>query len=253
MFELGYAPFGVRDLLYTVYFFKIGDTLIDTGSLRTRKYLPTFGKDEIKQIYLTHFHEDHSGNAAFFKEKFNIPVYAHEMSMPFLANGFPVQLYEVIMFGAVEPFKATAFPSKITMNNMDVDVIHVPGHSVDHCCYFIPSKGQLFSGDLYVADKIKIWRKSEHLDTQISSLEVLLKLDFDVLFCSHNPRLKNGKEHLQAKYNFLVDFRDSVQNFGDSPSSEIMKKLGLKEKYLEKWLSWGDVSVENLIEAARKA
>lgn len=251
LYELGYAPFGMRELLWTVYFFKIGDTLIDTGSKNTRKGLPKFQLGDINQVFLTHFHEDHSGNAAYFKDKFQVPIYAHALSEPFLKNGFPIQMYEKIMFGAIEPFQPNRFPTKIKMGNWDAEVIHVPGHSVDHCCYFIPEKGFLFSGDLYVADKIKIWRKSESLHQQINSLERLLQLDFDVLFCSHNPRLENGKYHLRNKYEFLMDFRERVQQFGDIPALEIMSNLKLKEKQFEKWISWKDVSVVNLVEAAK--
>lgn len=252
MYSLGYAPLGIKDLLYSVYFFKIGDTLIDTGSRRTRAHLPEFNKGEIAQVLLTHFHEDHSGNAAYFNRKFNAPIYAHELTKPFVEKGFPVQMYESIMFQSIEPCQTEVFPEVIEIGGNKVEILHLPGHSVDHCCFYIPEKGHLFSGDLYVADRIKLWRKSEDLEEQIQSLNRLLQLDFDVLFCSHNPKLKNGKMHLRNKYNFLTEFREQVLSYRDLPVDEIMKKLKLKEKHMEKWVSWGDVSVKNMVKAALK-
>lgn len=250
MYSLGYAPLGITDLLYSVHFFKIGDTLIDTGSRRTRAYLPEFKKGELRQVLLTHFHEDHSGNASYFNNRYGVPIYTHELTQPFVEKGFPVQMYERIMFQAIEPCKTEVFPEEIFIDGSKVEVLHLPGHSIDHCCFFIPEKGHLFSGDLYVADRIKLWRKSENIHAQIESLHTLIQLDFDVLFCSHNPKLKDGKKHLQNKYNFLMEFREQVLNYKELPAEQIMKRLNLKEKHMEKWVSWGDVSVINMVHAA---
>lgn len=250
-FELGYAPWGIKDLLWTVFFYKLGDSLIDTGSFKTRKYIPEFHTDPPTQILLTHFHEDHSGNAAYFKKKYNAEVYAHPLTLEKLQNSFPIQFYEKIMFGKVEPICPNPFPRQLYLGKESVEIEHVPGHSPDHCCFYLKERGWLFSGDMYVADKIKLWRKSEDLDHQIEGLDRLLELDFDVLLCAHNPQFTQGKERLRAKREFLYNFRGLVRERAHMSNAQIMKELKMKERYMVKWITQSDVSVENLFDAAR--
>ena len=76
--------------------------------------------------------------------------------------------------------------------------------------------------------------------------------DFDVLFCNHNPQIKNGKERLKAKLQFLQDFRGKVKNESARglTAKEIQRKIGLKESFFVKFLSVGELSVINMVQSA---
>ena len=239
---------GIRSLLYTVHFFRIGDTLIDTGSYKSRPALPDFSADPPAQALLTHFHEDHSGNARYFKQKYGTEIYGHELTIPILENGFRIQLYERSMFGPSEPLPLKPFPARLHIGPWEAVWMHVPGHSDDHCCFYVPEKGWLFSGDMYVADRIKIWRKSESLKQQREGLRQLTALDFDTLFCAHNPLEKGGRERLKAKLEIFDNFYSEVLLHARSglPPRESMRLLGRKESYFTRFITEGDVSVENM-------
>lgn len=239
---------GLEYLLYTVHFFRFEDTLIDTGSFKSRRALPDFSAAPPAQVLLTHFHEDHSGNALYFSRKYNVPVYGHPLTLPILARGFPIQLYERIMFGPVEPLQAEPFPERIRIGRYEAEWLHIPGHSQDHCCFYVPEKGWLFSGDMYVADRIKIWRRAESLKLQREGLRKLCSLDFDTLFCAHNPQEKGGRERLKAKLEFFDNFYGEVALHAQKglPLKESMRSLGRKESYFTRFMTEGDVSVENM-------
>jgi glyoxylase-like metal-dependent hydrolase (beta-lactamase superfamily II) len=73
-------------------------------------------------------------------------------------------------------------------------------------------QGWLFSGDLYLGERIKFFRADERFAEQIASLIKVLTLDFDTLFCAHNPCLKSGKQKIKNKLQFLEDLYITMGN-----------------------------------------
>ena len=90
--------------------------------------------------------------------------------------------------------------------------------------------------------------------TQIDSIKKLLTLDFDTLFCSHNPKVKDGKQRLQNKLNFFEDFAGKVTTLYDEGmrSSEIFSAMKLKENYYYKVLTVGNFTAENMVKSVVK-
>jgi len=109
----------------------------------------------------------------------------------------------------------------------------------------------LFSSDLYVNSYIGYILSDENIIEQIQSIDRILKLDFEVLFCSHNPKFKNGKQALMKKRRFLSDFVDSVSLLHSKglTASEIFKKLDLKEQWLTKLMTGGKLSKINMVKS----
>ncbi|MCP3898762.1 MAG: MBL fold metallo-hydrolase, partial [Desulfobacteraceae bacterium] len=94
---------------------------------------------------------------------------------------------------------------------------------------------------------IKFFRSDEDLRTQIASLKKILKLDFDILLCSHYPKLKNGKNRIKNKLAFLEELNGNIIKLWEKGFSEkqIFKALNLKEDYLTKYFCFGNVSMIN--------
>ena len=82
----------------------------------------------------------------------------------------------------------------------------------------------------------------------------MLLLDFEVLFCAHNPVFANGKEALRAKLDYLETIYGQVAELYQTGRSirEIQAELNMKEARLLKWLTFRDVSVRNIIESVVK-
>lgn len=130
--------------------------------------------------------------------------------------------------------------------------LHTPGHSKDHTVFFLPDEGILFSGDLYLGDRIKFFRSDEDMGVQIDSLRKLAHLDFNILLCGHNPKEKNGKTHICSKLDFLENLYGDIIELWEKGASEkqVFRLLKLKESYFIKYFCFGNVSMMNGVRSA---
>ena len=119
--------------------------LIDSGAYNTRKSVKKFVTDnDVKQIALTHYHEDHAGNAGFLKEHLNVPVYGHQLTIENLKTNVRLKPYEYYLFGRLEKAEITPLPRIIETNKYKFTPIHTPGHSQDHVIYHEKDEGWVF-------------------------------------------------------------------------------------------------------------
>lgn len=233
-----------------VYCYIVDDHLIDTGPSLARKKLTTIIQDlSIKKIILTHTHEDHSGNAAFFKNILNVQVYGHQKAVDIMAEGFSILPYQKLMFGPADVLKMEMLGSKLKTEHCSFDVYHTPGHAPEHIVLHESSKGWLFAGDLYVGVRIKYFRKGESLHQQINSLRSISKLDFDTVFCGHSPVLKNGKKLILNKLAYFEELEASILHYHQQGYSieEIMIRTGIKNERNVSIITFGDVKSEYLV------
>lgn len=241
----------------TVYTFVMDDLLIDTAQKYNRENILKVAKEnEISKILITHHHEDHTGNVAFLMDQLKVDAYAHPKTVKIIGKGYRMSPLAKLINGSVEraALKPLLENELIETEHHMLQPIHTPGHSEDHYCYYEKNKGWLFSGDLYVADKIKYFATYESLFTQIESLKKLVALDFDTLFCSHNPKVKNGKKHLQNKLRFFEDFAGDVTAYYEKGynARQIFAMMGMKENYLNKFITLGNFSAENMVHSVVK-
>ncbi|MGD9731676.1 MAG: MBL fold metallo-hydrolase [Desulfamplus sp.] len=250
-FELGWSLAGPP--LMTVYFYLFGHTMIDTGQSNMRREILTIARDNrIKQIFLTHHHEDHSGNAAAIKEMLGAKVSGHCLSREKLKNAYSILPYQKYVWGKTTPLELDDFTEPIETELGKMAAIHTPGHSKDHNVFFLQDQGILFSGDIYLGDKIKFFRSDENIGLQIDSLRKLALLDFDILLCAHNPKQKNGKNHICAKLDFLENLYGSIIELWKKgfDEKEIFRLLQLKESYFIKYFCFCNVSMINGVRSA---
>lgn len=240
----GYFPFKLDVWLY------IADSvLIDAGSANIVKTVKILLENEkISCAALTHVHEDHTGAAAWIRKKLEVPVYLHKNSIAEAAEKSDIPLYRRIVWGNRDGFIADPMPSFIETANCRFDVINAPGHHKDHVVFHEKKKGWLFTGDLYVSRRQIVAFKDENIGDAIKSLETILKLDFDTVFCGHSGVHKNGKEKLQAKLDNFLRFREQVHSLKEKGLSaeEINKSLFPKKNLWEK-ISRGEWSSLNMI------
>lgn len=248
-FKFGSSPLGKPNMW--VHLFFIDGLLIDTGhSNMSKEVLATVQNLHVEQIYLTHHHEDHSGNVDLLSNHFNSPVYAPKKCVEIIPNPPDISLVQKLIWGKAKPFfTAIAKDDFIETPNYRFEIIAVPGHSIDMVCLLEKKQGWLFSADLWVANKIKFFMRPESMAQQIASIKKILQYDFEVLLCSHNPQLKNGKTCLEQKLVFLEEFYGKVAELYHKgyTAKVIFKKLDLKENKRIKFLSGGALSSFNRV------
>ncbi len=127
-YQLGWSLFG-RPMMM-VYCYTIGDLMVDTAQAHMRKeVLQIAGDNHIQRIYLTHHHEDHSGNAAAIKQSFSAHVYGHPITVKKMSVPFKILPYQKYMWGKADPLFAENTPKRIETSLGDMVPVHTPGHS----------------------------------------------------------------------------------------------------------------------------
>jgi glyoxylase-like metal-dependent hydrolase (beta-lactamase superfamily II) len=250
-FELGYGPYW-RPFL-TVYVYCVAGVAIDSGPRRMqRSAREIYARWRPELLLLTHYHEDHSGNAALVQRELGTEVLAPAQALDKLRRGFPVMPYQHLAWGLIEPFAAEPLPARIEAGRCSFTPLHTPGHSKDHTVYLERERGWLFSGDLYISDRIKRFRSDEHIGQQISSLRRVLSNDFDALFCAHRPHRRRGRRRLQAKLAFLEDFCGEIAGYAARGDGEraILQRLQERENSMWRLATGGNVSFAHMVRSA---
>lgn len=246
---------GSYHLISTCISYCVGNVVIDTGPSNEWPTVNEFYRDKaIDTVLLTHHHEDHSGNGARFIEEFEATLYSHANNHVSLSAGMQLPYTRRKTFGNVSAFTPQLLPDVVyTDNGYVLTPVHVPGHSDDLCCYFEANEGWLFTGDLFVSSRLKYMTIEEDMSAWIDSLQRVLMLDFDTVFCSHRAVIL-GKEGLAKKLQFFIDFRAKVQDLhkqGVSARGITRKLLGRED--FPTYLSHGYMSKKTMVDSALRS
>jgi len=240
-------------LLYHVYAFLVGDTLIDTGTNRASKeFLQALKGRTIEKIINTHHHEDHIGNNADIQEVFGIPISAHPSALPYLENPRlnDLRFYQRVVWDWPKASKGTAIGESIDAGNHHFEVINSPGHTDDHICLYEPDKKWLFTGDLFCGTAFIYLRKDENYLQILDTLKKLSQLEIKTVFCNLKGMVQNGKEALLKKISRMEQLRDCVLNLREKglPPKKITEKVLGKE---DAWnlITGGHYSKQNTIDS----
>lgn len=240
----------VREPKLTVNLFKIDGLLIDTGPPRMRKEVMNELRDKtINQIFVTHHHEDHSGNVAQLAEHFGCPAYSSSLCAEIMKSPPKISFAQYMIWGNRPPYHHLKGVDNLITDQHEFELIGIPGHAADMVALYEPHKKWLFSADLYVHHYISYFLISESLTQQITSLEKVLTLDFETVFCCHVPPFTDGREKLTKKLNFLKTFNEQVreQAIKGYSAKKIMQVLDLKERWDIRLLSHGMLSKLNMV------
>jgi len=215
-------------MLREVYVYEIDGLLIDTGPASAFLQLQSFFEQlEVQQIAITHLHEDHSGNAHWWWQHQQLPIYLHAKSVEEAQKKGRYPLYRRLFWGPRLPFPAQAIPQRLETEHHQFKVIETPGHSDDSISLYEENEGWLFTGDLYITSKPKLFLKEESIPKTIASLKKLLRLQPTTLFCGHSGKLDHAEEKLQSKLDYLLNLQHTILEMNQKgwTKEEIMKKL----------------------------
>jgi len=250
-FQFGSSLYG-KPKMY-VYSYFIDGLLIDTGHSNARKMiLSHLTKLPIEQIFITHHHEDHNGNLLALQNHFKVPAYAYSLCAEIMKSPPTISFSQWLAWGNTDANKnIIPIEDIIQTPNHTFQLIPIPGHARDMVALYEATEGWLFSADLYLFDYIKFCLREESIAQQIASLKRVLALEFDLLFCSHNPKMRNAKKHLRRKLDFFENFYQTVINWHlqGYPPEQIMDKMKLKKMYWMRFISGGSLSTLNMVKS----
>src|SRR5436189_2313381 len=205
----------------------------------------------VRQCVTTHHHEDHSGNHGLLAAELRITPLAHAIGVSRLAVADThSQLYRRVAWGARPPAPAAPLGEGLETSRFRFRVIHTPGHATDHVALFEPERGWLFSGDLYLAPRLRYLRADEDVYAMMDSLRRVAGLEPRVLFCQHRGRVEQGAARLRDKLDFLVELGERVPGLHGRGWSHAAIARALPGSDLL-WRVWtgGDFSKRNFVRA----
>jgi glyoxylase-like metal-dependent hydrolase (beta-lactamase superfamily II) len=201
-------------------------------------------------LLVTHHHEDHMGAAARLLEARGVRLQAHPAALPLIAEGYPQEMYRRFAWGAPPRLAAAALGDEVAAGGRTFRVVHTPGHSPDHVCFFEPDRGWLFTGDLFLAERLRYLRSDEDVTALVESLDAVCRLPLREVFCAHRGPLRDGPGALRRKRDGLVALREQIRDLlGRGLSeSEITRRVVGPEGGLT-WFSLGRFSARNFVRA----
>ncbi len=108
---------------------------------------------ELKGILLTHGHFDHIVSIDTLRRACPVPLMIHKEDAEMLEDGTKNAF--TFFFGMDISYRPAerllVGGDKINLGGMDIEVIHLPGHSKGSVCYYIPGERTMFTGDLLFA------------------------------------------------------------------------------------------------------
>ena len=207
----------------------------------------------VARVLVTHHHEDHTGNLFRLAQK-QIPILAHSRSAALLDEVcIDLPFYRNFIWGRPYPTGLSVLPDEVETTRCSLEVIETPGHAEDHVCFFEPRLRWLFTGDLYLASYLRYLREDENIYEIMESLQRLVNLHPDRLFCNHRGFVADGEKQLAKKLSFLQELRDQVLRSQEEgiPVADFIKKVFRPDRFF-RWLSRGEFSTTNLVQAFLK-
>ena len=239
----------------TFVVYRVGSTLIDCGpSNQWNDVRPFIEEKPVRQLLITHHHEDHSGNARRISAMTGVTPFAPEQGREKMASGYRIPPVQKVVWGSMEPVATKPYPEQIELEDgSPVIPVHTPGHAKDLHVFYLPLQKWLFSGDLYVSKNIRILRGDEDLEQLINSIRKVLTLDFDVIFCPHRGVVEYARRSMEEKLTNLENLCCEAQELAGKGLTEnqITRKMLGREEMIG-WISAFNLSKRNLIRSALK-
>nr|WP_122012772.1 MBL fold metallo-hydrolase [Maliibacterium massiliense] len=210
--------------------------LIDTGlGIRNIYEQAVRLTDKPIAAVATHIHWDHIGGHRHFPE-----FYAHASELDWLNGAFPLSLDTIkgmvvercdlpagfdvdsYVFFQGTPARVLADGDCIDLGGRRIYVLHTPGHSPGHMCFWEPARGYLFTGDLVYKDTLFAYYPSTDPQAYLSSLEKVCALPVKRVFPAHHtldiqPEIltRMRDTFLQLKEQGLLHHGSGTFDYGD--------------------------------------
>lgn len=217
----------------------IGDekaVLIDTG-LGVANMRDVVEKLTDKEVFVltTHVHWDHIGSHALF-DYFGV----HELEKTWINGHFPLPLdvvkknlgqgntqfpdgFDVNAYQIFEgePNFTYQDGDEIDLGNRKIKVIHTPGHSPGHCCFYEKGK-YLYTGDLVYEGKLDAYYPTTDSFDFLNSIKKIQNLDFKRVLPGHYD-FNLDREIVDDIYQAFLDLekenilgiKNGIYDFGD--------------------------------------
>ena len=120
-----------------------------------------FKPSNVKHLFATHIHLDHSGGAWRWAKEFGTKIYVHPKGAPHMIDpqkliGSATRIYGdkmEFLWGKIEPIPVeqvvpTDDNAHLHLGGVTLDALYTPGHAQHHNAYWLAAERTVFAGDV---------------------------------------------------------------------------------------------------------
>ena len=182
-----------------------------------------FAPEQVKGVFVTHIHLDHSGGAAWWANR-GIPIFVHPKGAKHLID--PQRLEESARMVYGEQFdewwgKLEPAPSEFVIpmkdgetagfGRIEIQAVDTPGHAYHHHAYLLGTEKAIFTGDaagvrLQGAEYLSVTSAPPQFDlpAKLESIERIASLHPAAIYLTHFGVCANPLDHLS-------NYREAVE------------------------------------------
>ena len=239
-----------RSVGYDVSAYLVRGVLVDTGFPRAAREFGRFlDAQPVRGVIVTHWHEDHAGNAALVAAR-GLPMAIAPPTLDQLrASGASIRFYRRYVWGIAPPVLTPVVP----FEGDGLRAIHAPGHSLDHHVVWDEQSATLFSGDLFLGVKLRAAFPDEDPRELIASLRRIAALGPRRMFDAHRGEVRDPTSALLAKADWLSEIVSRIEAKVDAGwSDRAIRRYVLGREGAVALLSGGEYSKLTLVRAVRR-
>lgn len=240
--------------LYSVCAYLVDGVLIDNGPPATARELVEWLRPRPPRLVLnTHYHEDHTGGNGAVQRAFGARVLAPPASIARLAAFYRLPFYRALVWGQPADVTVEPMPPVVDAGTYRFEVVPTPGHAPDHVCLFEREQGWVFSGDLFIHERVTYTREVENVWQHIESLRRVLALEPRLLLCAHAGVVHDPQSAIRTKIAYWEGLAERARALHEQgvPLGTIRARLLGREGWMT-YVSRGDFSKKNMIRALLK-
>lgn len=245
----------LNDPEYVYVYLLNSEVLIDAGFCSKDSAEELYENTKVDKVLLTHHHMDHTG-LLFFKE---VEAYLHPIEKELLGlyqspEKF-VKIYEKIStlydfpeyyvrsFSLISSFRLDikARLNVFGENVFGLEVIHTPGHTPGHVCFYRDKV--LFGGDMVLSNTTTHIGYYPHysgnpVGDHVGSLIKLSKLEIDVIYPAHEKPIKNPEKRIHDLLEHYLERANEVYSLLSTEPKKVVE--------IAKSIKWSTGDFEDL-------
>ena len=221
-----------NDAIMWAYSYRIADVMFDCGCQNSKDEMKEYllKNPGVMHLYITHSHEDHSGNASLFLP--DAVIYAHPAARETLLSPPELNEFFAWVWGQPDPLDSVVdMPEEFSVGDLHFRTIELFGHAYDMVGFYEPNNQWLFSADAVpVPSRKSMAMPEENIPQMIVTMEKILSLDIKVLFDSHRGPIESPQEYITKRIDYLKDLQARIKVLDNEEMTieQIQKELGIE-------------------------
>ena len=244
------ASWGSRVAGMDVSAYLVDGVLVDSGFPHARRAFARFLEERrVIGAMLTHYHEDHAGNAELLAAR-GVPLAMHPMTLERLRAPSGIRAYRRLVWGT-PPALMTTLDSLSDASSLQF--LFTPGHSPDHQIVWDAERGTLFSGDLWLGVRARVMHSAENPFRIVESLRAARALGPTRMFDAHRGEVRDPVNALSARITYLEETIAAIQaRIAEGWNNRAILRGVLEGDETVAIVSGGEYSRMNFVRAVRR-